>query len=98
MTLRNELLAKLRADKAALRRFGVKSIAIFGSVARGEAGPKSDVDVLVVYGPSATPGLFEFMDLKDHLERLFGRRVDLATPDALHRALRKDVLREAVYA
>lgn len=96
--LRDEILKKLRADKAALDRFGVKSIAVFGSVARGEAKAKSDVDVLVKYKPRATPSLFEFMDLKDHLESLLGRRVDLATPDALHRALRKDILREAVYA
>ncbi len=47
--LRDEILDKLRADKAALDGFGVRSIGVFGSVARGEAGPDSDVDIAVDY-------------------------------------------------
>jgi predicted nucleotidyltransferase len=96
--LRDEILGKLRADKAALDRFGVKSIAVFGSVARGEGGAKSDVDILVEYREDATPGLFEFVGLKHHLEDVLGRKVDLATPDALHPALKDDILKETVYA
>lgn len=96
--LRDEVLAKIRADKAALDRFGIKSIAIFGSVARGEAGPKSDVDVLVDYDIEITRGLFGFVRLKRHLEEVLGRPVDLAMPDTLHPELKDDILKELIYA
>ena len=98
MVLRTEVIERLRADRAALDRFGVRSIALFGSVARGDAGADSDVDILVDYQPDARPDLFEFIDLKDHLEGLVGRRVDLVTPAALHPRLRNRILTEAVYA
>ncbi len=87
------ILSKHRADIAA---FGVHSLAIFGSVARGEAGPNSDIDILVEF---AVPvGLFEFVRLKAYLESLLGRRVDLVTPDALKPPLREQILKEAVRA
>jgi hypothetical protein len=88
----------LRADRSSLDRFGVRSIALFGSVARGEAGAGSDVDILVDYRADARPDLFEFIDLKEHLEELVGRRVDLVTPAALHPRLRDRILAEAIYA
>jgi predicted nucleotidyltransferase len=98
VTLKAEVLKRLREDRAALDRFGVREIGLFGSVARGEAGVGSDVDILVDYRPDARPDLFEFIDLKEHLERLIGRRVDLVTPAALHPRLRDRILAEAVYA
>jgi predicted nucleotidyltransferase len=98
VVLRTEVIERLRADRAARDRFGVRSIALFGSVARGDAGADSDVDILVDYQPDARPDLFEFIDLKDHLEGLVGRRVDLVTPAALHPRLRNRILTEAVYA
>jgi hypothetical protein len=93
-----EVLERLRADRSSLDRFGVRSIALFGSVARGEAGAGSDVDILVDYRADARPDLFEFIDLKEHLEELVGRRVDLVTPAALHPRLRDRILAEAIYA
>ena len=93
---RDEVLRRLSADRKELGGYGVKSIAVFGSVARGEAGPDSDIDILVEFGEPT--GLFEFVRLKRHLESLLGRRVDLATPEALHRRMRADILDEAVYA
>ena len=98
MVLRAEVLERLRGDRSVLDRFGVRSIALFGSVARGEAGPESDIDILVEYQPDARPDLFEFIDLKEHLEGIVGRRVDLVTPAALHPRLRDRILAEAVYA
>jgi uncharacterized protein len=98
MTERTEVLERLRADRSSLDRFGVRSIALFGSVARGEAGAGSDVDILVDYRADARPDLFEFIDLKEHLEELVGRRVDLVTPAALHPRLRDRILAEAIYA
>ena len=98
MALTAEVLERLRADRSTLDRFGVGRIALFGSVARGEAGPESDIDILVDYRPEARPDLFEFIDLKEHLEAVVGRRVDLVTPAALHPRLRDRILAEAVYA
>jgi predicted nucleotidyltransferase len=93
---RNEALAILQEHRQDLERFGVRSIAIFGSVARNEARPDSDVDVLVEF--AAPVGFFELIRLEQHLADLFGRRVDLTTPGGLKRQLRDRILREAVYA
>lgn len=97
--LRDEILRKLRAEQAILAtEFGVGTIAVFGSVVRGEANLDSDVDILVEYQADKTPGLFGFVSLQLHLEELLGRKVDLTTPDGLHPALKDDILRETVYA
>ena len=93
---RDEALAILVAHRQELERFGVKAIAIFGSVARNEARPDSDVDVLVEFGVPV--GLFTVIRLERHLAGIFGRRVDLTTPGGLKRQLRDQILREAVYA
>ncbi len=78
-----------------LHQQGVKSLAVFGSLARGAATPTSDIDVLVEFDRPV--GLFEFIRLKLYLEELTGRRVDLVTPDALRPAMRAEILREAVH-
>ncbi|MDB5454573.1 MAG: nucleotidyltransferase [Caulobacter sp.] len=96
MTL-DEALAKLRAAKPLLDRYGVQRVGVFGSTARGEAGPNSDVDVLVEFGLETHPGL-DFFALRDALAELLQRDVDLATPKTLHRLMRDRVLREAVFA
>jgi uncharacterized protein len=75
------------------QRFAVSRLGVFGSMARGEAGPDSDVDVLVEFdGPATLDG---FMGLKAELEHLLGMRVDLATPKSLRPSLlalvKKDV-------
>lgn len=75
-------------------RFSVESLAVFGSVSRGSAGPESDVDILVSY--RATPTLFQFLDLKLFLEKIVGRRVDLVTKPALKKQLREKILKEAI--
>jgi hypothetical protein len=91
---RDQLLAILSAHRDDLRlRYGVSSIAIFGSVARDEAGPGSDVDLLVEFD---RPIGLRFFELNDHLEELLGCRVDLGTPQSLKPRLRERVLAEAV--
>jgi predicted nucleotidyltransferase len=77
------------------RRFHVKSIAVFGSRARGDVHEASDADILVEFDQPV--GLFEFVDLKDYLEKLLGCKVDLGTPASLKPRLRERVLKEAVY-
>ncbi len=96
--LRDEILDKLRADKAALDGFGVRSIGVFGSVARGDETPDSDVDIAVDYDKKITVGLFGFIEMREHLESILGREVDLVMSDALHPELKDGILKETVYA
>jgi len=86
----------LLAHREVLQQFAVRELRWFGSTLRGEAGDTSDIDLLVDYDPAARVGLFAFVRLQRRLSELLGRRVDLATPDALHPALREGILREAV--
>lgn len=88
----------LRENQETLSRFHVRSLSVFGSVVRGEARPGSDIDILVEFEPDAPVGLFEFARLQRFLQEILGRRVDLATPKALHKELKKEILEEAVYA
>jgi predicted nucleotidyltransferase len=79
---RAEVLAFLSSHRQEMaERFGVCSLALFGSTARDEAGPESDVDLLVEF--RETPGLVEYMRLKFWLEDLLGRQVDLVMKGAL---------------
>lgn len=86
----------LRRNLPFLRKeFHVKRIGVFGSVARGEASSESDIDVLVEF---QKPIGWEFIDLKEYLEEVLGRRVDLVTVKALKPQLKERVLSEVVYA
>lgn len=87
------------ALSAVCERYGVAELAVFGSVARGEAGPGSDVDVLYVLREGVHLG-WAINDLADDLEEVLGRPVDLVSKRALHRRLKDAVLAEAqvVYA
>ncbi len=76
------------------KRHGVTRVRLFGSMARGDAGPQSDVDLLVDVGPDVTPWFPG--GLVAELERLLGRRVQVVTERGLDDLLRDHVLREAV--
>ena len=89
------IVTTIKANRSLLEQFSVKSISVFGSVMRDEARPGGDVDLLVEFDPDASIGLFEFVRLKNELSRLLGIPVDLVTPDALHPALKDEILREA---
>ena len=91
---RHEALAILGAQMEPLARFGVQRLALFGSVARDEARPDSDVDILVEFNRPV--GLFTFLEVKEHLEQALGRRVDLVTRAGLKRQLRDRILEEAI--
>jgi hypothetical protein len=81
------------------RRYGVVELAVFGSVATGDSGSDSDVDLLYVLAPGARLG-FSINRLEDELSELFGRQVDLVSKRALHPMIRDDVLGHArtIYA
>ncbi len=94
---RQDILAILAERRAEIEsRFNVDSLAIFGSVARDEASPDSDVDILVSY--REPPGIFDFLELKEYLQDLLHCRVDLVTRNGLKRQFRDRVLQEAVDA
>lgn len=85
-------LAECRPEVAA--RFGVKRLSLFGSAARDEMDERSDVDVLVEFeGPATFRGYF---DLKDYLEVLLGRTVDLVTEQGLKPRARRHVERDLI--
>ena len=75
-------------------RYGVKSLALFGSVARDEATAESDVDLLVEFGRPM--GLFGLFTLQDPLEKLLYCSVDLGTRDSLNPCIRSQVLAECI--
>ena len=88
-------LALPTAEIAAFcRRHGIRKLALFGSVLRSDFRPDSDVDVLVEFEPGMRIG-WEFIDLQDELSVLFGRDVDLHTPNSLSRHFRDRVLQQA---
>ncbi|WP_423792285.1 nucleotidyltransferase family protein [Methanocaldococcus indicus] len=92
----SEIKEILRKHKNELKeRYKVKSIAIFGSYARGEQKETSDIDILVEF--YETPDLIEFVDLKYYLEDILGLKVDLVTKNALHPMIKDEILKEAEY-
>lgn len=92
---REEVLELLTRHREELReRFGVTSLALFGSHARDEAGPESDVDLLVEFAD--VPSRSVFNDVIDHLEDLLGTRVDLVAPNKLNRRMRPYVERDLI--
>lgn len=74
---------------------GIKRLAIFGSALRADFGPESDIDVLVEFEVRRTPGLLGIAGMELELSRMFGRKVDLRTPEDLSRYFRQSVLDEA---
>lgn len=93
---REKIFQLLKARKRRLKKFGVRSISVFGSVARNKIRKQSDIDLLVEFEKPI--GLFEFARLKMYLEEALGRKVDLVTPEALRKELREVILEEAIHA
>jgi uncharacterized protein len=92
---RDDVLAKLSPLHLELKtRYGVRSLFLFGSVARNEATPQSDVDLLVEFDQPI--GLFEFIGLQQKLESILGCKVDLGTKRSLKLHMRDKVLAEAI--
>lgn len=94
---KSELLNLLLENRASLERYGVKRYGIFGSFAREEQRPQSDVDLLVEFEP--TKKTFDnFMELSFFLEKLLGRKVEVVTPESLSPFIGPNIMREVEYA
>ncbi|MGZ8362962.1 MAG: nucleotidyltransferase family protein [Caulobacteraceae bacterium] len=90
---RDDLLKQLRDLKPMLAQRGVEGVALFGSFARDEAGPNSDIDLLVRF--SKVPGLAYF-DIEEDLSNRLGRHVEMTTEQALPPFIRDAVVAEAI--
>lgn len=93
---RDQVLRRLSDARPEIVSLGVRSLELFGSVARGEAGPNSDVDLLVEFDRPI--GLFHFFRVQRRLEEILGCRVDLVMREAVKRQLRERIFSEAVRA
>lgn len=71
---------------AVCARWAVLRLEVFGSAARGQLRPDSDLDLLVTFDPAASWNAFDLMDMQDELERVVGRKVDLLTRRAVERS------------
>ena len=94
MDLNNLLKSRREEIISIAAKHGARNVRVFGSTARGEAGEKSDVDLLVDVGPARTP--FFPGGLLADLKELLGCKVDVVTTDRLHWYIRDRVLKEAV--
>ena len=88
------ILGTLERNRDAIVTYGVRSLGLFGSSARGESGSDSDLDFVVEFEKRSFDA---YMDLKAFLEELFGRRVDLVIADSIKPRIRDRILREAVH-
>lgn len=96
-SIRDEILAKLDANFPYIReRFGIESLGIFGSVARGDDTPESDVDVIYEFRPEYDT-YDTYFELSEYLEDLFGRSVDLVSPQYLKPRIRPSVMQEVIF-
>ena len=93
---RQDILSSLKKLKGEVaREYSVKTIGVFGSVARDEQTGKSDIDLLVEF--SKPVGFVTFMRLENFLSERLGNQVDLVTSDSLKPVIRQDVLSEVIY-
>ncbi len=91
---RDDVVKVLKSKRAAYKKYGVKSLALFGSAARNRLRKRSDVDILV---QSTKPTWANYIGLKFYLEDLLGREVDLVTPKGLKPAIRPSVEKDLLY-
>ena len=94
----DQVIATLQLHEAELRRRGVVHAALFGSVARREGRPDSDIDIMVEIAPDAPVGVFEYVGITQYIGDLFAVPVDVANRESLKPLVRPSAERDAVYA
>lgn len=89
------------AIEAFCQKWKIGEFSLFGSILREDFGPDSDVDVLIEFSVEADWSLYEWVEMKEELERLFGRKVDLVAKEGLRNPFRRKAIlssREVLYA
>ncbi|MFN7108764.1 MAG: nucleotidyltransferase family protein [Brevundimonas sp.] len=92
------VIAVLREHESELRRQGVTHAALFGSVARGDAGPDSDLDIMVQIDPAADVNLYDYVGITQFIGDLFAGRADVSDREMLIEPVRREAEREAIFA
>jgi uncharacterized protein len=95
---RQQIIARLRENEAALRARGVAHAALFGSRARGDDRPDSDTDIMVEIDPAARLTLFDYAGLKEDIASLFDGPVDVVNRDSLKPHVKPAATTDAIYA
>ena len=98
MADQQEIIDRLRQNEAALRARGVSHAALFGSRARGDNRPDSDIDILVEFDPDARVTIFDYVAIKEYIADLFEQPVDVINREALKPHLKQSSLQDAIYA
>lgn len=93
-----EILARLRENETGLRARGISHAALFGSRARGDNRPESDIDIMIEFDPAAHITVFNYAGLKDYIASLFDDPVDVVNRDGLKPYVRPAATAEAIYA
>jgi hypothetical protein len=95
---KQDVIDTLVDHKDELRARGVRHAALFGSVARGEARPGSDIDIMIEFSPNASLDIFAYVELKDFIESLFPGPVDVVNKAALKPYVRPPAVADSIYA
>jgi predicted nucleotidyltransferase len=95
---RQDIIARLRENEAALRARGVAHAALFGSRARDDARPNSDTDIMIEIEPEARIGVWGYAGLKEYIASLFDGPVDVVNRDGLKPYVRSAATADAIYA
>jgi predicted nucleotidyltransferase len=95
---RDDIIARLKEAEPALRARGIRRAAVFGSIARGDDTPDSDIDILVEFEPGAEGSVYEYVGLKEFVASLFNGPVDVIDRDSLKPHLRAPAARDTLYA
>ncbi|HEC82761.1 MAG TPA: nucleotidyltransferase [Thermoplasmatales archaeon] len=93
---KEKIFSIIRKHGEELRRYGVKKIGLFGSFARGENKKESDIDIIVEF-ERGKKNFDNFMNTVFLLEKLFGRDVDILTPESINKHLKSYIMKEAIY-
>lgn len=93
---RSEAVRKLQQNADALRSMGATSLYLFGSTARNEQSPGSDLDLFIDYEPGIRFSLINLVEIKQLLEENMAVEVDVTTRDSLHQQLKDDIERSAI--
>jgi predicted nucleotidyltransferase len=93
-----DIITILQRHEPQLQRLGVRHVALFGSVARGEAGPNSDIDIAIELDEQAVPDLFAYAGMKRYIAELFPGPVDVVDRAALKPWVRRSSTTDLIYA